>query len=185
MARLTPTYGWVDLPDYRGWKPGDPAPMPPASGMDNGVEGERLRLDGRVLTTSGTPIEKTRIEFWQADANGKYHMSDYRLRGVSWTDADGHFFVNTIMPGYAGQLRHIKYLATAFMPGRRQHPSICAGIYFATEDELNRPISAAEQPYVRPGAQVYRDDPAFLSLDNLRIQNGVRHVLYDIVFDFE
>ncbi len=149
------------------------------------MEGEPLRLDGRVLTKTGAPMSKARLEFWHADAGGRYHMSDYKLRGVAWTDQGGRFLVNTILPGYAGQIRHIKYLATAFTPTRKQGLNLCAAIHFATTEELGRSVAAADRPYVRPGARTYRDDPSFLPLDAIPIENGVRRVSYDIVFDAE
>ncbi len=112
-------------------------------------------------------------------------MSEYKFRGVAHTDQGGRFVVNTIFPGYAGKVRHISYLATAPIQNLKQQLYISAAIYFATEEELNRPVASADRPYVSPGARTYRDDPAFLPLDAILIDNGVRRVSYDIVFDVE
>jgi hypothetical protein len=130
-------------------------------------------------------MSNARLEFWHADAFGKYHMRDYKLRGVAWTSQDGRFLVNTIMPGYAGQIRHIKFLATAYSPKRKQGLTLCAAIFFATEEELSRPVAAADRPYVIPGATLYRDDPAFLPLSAIPVEDGLRRAAYDIVFDVE
>ena len=185
MAKLTPTFGWLELTEYRGWVPGDPPYGPRTSLLEPGIEGERLLLTGRVLTKSGTPLADVRLDFWQADAAGKYALEKRRLRGVQHSTSDGTFTLETIMPGYAGYIRHINFMAAAPLPNRKQPLLLRAAIYLATEEELDRPIAAADRAYVRPGAHIYRDDPAFLQLRAIPLENGLRHVSYDIVFDVE
>jgi hypothetical protein len=184
-ATLTPTFGWVDLPEYRGWMPGGPVVPSRTSLLEPGIEGERLAVTGQVLTRHGAPVPDARLEFWQADATGEYDRSGNKLRGVQRTTADGRFFLETIMPGYTGQIRHINYVATASFPGRKQPLHLSAAIYLATEDELRRRVTAAERPYIRPGARIHRDDSAFLPLSAMPIENGIRRVSYDIVLDVE
>ena len=36
------------------------------------VEGERIRVEGRVLDGDGVPVPDAMIEIWQADAQGHY-----------------------------------------------------------------------------------------------------------------
>jgi hypothetical protein len=183
-AMLTPTFGWLDLPDYRGWLPGLSVPQR-TSLLEPGIEGERLVVTGRVLSRRGAPVPDARLEFWQADATGTYDRSGNKLRGVQSTSSDGRFLLETILPGYAGQIRHINYVATASVPDRRQPLHLSAAIYFATDDELRRPVSAAERPYVRPGSKIHQDDSAFLPLSAVPIENGIRRVSYDVVLDIE
>jgi protocatechuate 3,4-dioxygenase beta subunit len=186
MAKLTPTFGWLDLPEYRGWVPGDPPYGPRTSLLAPGMEGERLLLTGHVLTRSGTPLADVRLDFWQADAAGKYALEQPpKLRGVQHSLADGSFTLETILPGYAGHIRHINFMAAAPLPNRKQPLLLRAAIYLATERELDRPIAAADRDHVRPGARTYRDDPAFLPLRSIPNENGVRHVSYNIVFDVD
>ena len=188
-TKLTPTFGWDDLPDYRAWRPKAPnAPDAPpnvpvrASLLEPGVEGENLIVSGRVLTLNGAPLANVKLEFWQADAAGKYDEG-IRLRGIQRTDAEGRFRLETILPGYSGPIRHINYLATAVISGRKQPFHLCAAIYFATDHELKRPVSPAERDYVRSGAKIHRDDSAFLALSATPVENGIRRASYDIVFD--
>jgi protocatechuate 3,4-dioxygenase beta subunit len=47
------------------------------------MPGTRLVLTGRVVTRSCAPVASARLEFWQADANGAYDNSGYRLEGIS------------------------------------------------------------------------------------------------------
>lgn len=75
---------------------------------EDGVEGERLMIAGRVLTTGCRPIRRALLDFWQADADGEYDNSGFRLRGHQFTDARGRFALETIVPGlYPGRTRHV------------------------------------------------------------------------------
>ena len=48
------------------------------------------------------------MDFWQADANGVYDNSSYRLRGHQYTDERGRYYLETIVPGeYPGRTEHI------------------------------------------------------------------------------
>ena len=73
-----------------------------------GARGTRLTLSGRVLTTSGRPVPKALIDFWQASGAGVYDNSGFRFRGHQLTDARGRYTLFTVVPGlYPGRTRHI------------------------------------------------------------------------------
>ncbi len=79
-----------------------------ASLIEPGMSGERLTLSGYVLTVDCRPLSGVRLEFWQADANGQYDLQGYRLRGHLFTDANGFYRLETILPAiYGGRPRHI------------------------------------------------------------------------------
>ena len=71
--------------------------------------GERIIVHGRVLDESGRPIPNTLVEFWQANAGGRYrHTKDTYLApidpnfggcGRTLSDADGRYFFRTVKPG--------------------------------------------------------------------------------------
>jgi protocatechuate 3,4-dioxygenase beta subunit len=70
--------------------------------------GTRLSLKGYVLTTDCQPVEHALLDFWQADANGKYDNSGYTLRGHQFTDEKGFYQLTTVIPGlYPGRTEHI------------------------------------------------------------------------------
>lgn len=71
-----------------------------ASLLEPGMPGERLVLRGQVFRADCKPIPGVRIEFWQADSAGVYDLTGYRLRGHLFTDADGRYSLETILPGY-------------------------------------------------------------------------------------
>jgi protocatechuate 3,4-dioxygenase beta subunit len=76
--------------------------------VPRGAGGTRLTLTGRVLRTSGRPVARALIDFWQCDARGIYDNDGYRFRGHQFTDATGRYALTTVVPGlYAGRTRHI------------------------------------------------------------------------------
>jgi protocatechuate 3,4-dioxygenase beta subunit len=88
-----------------------------ASLLEAGMAGDRLTVAGTVLATDCRPVRRALLDFWQADAAGRYDDQGYRLRGHQFTDADGRFRLETIVPGlYPGRTRHIHVKVQA--PGR-------------------------------------------------------------------
>jgi protocatechuate 3,4-dioxygenase, beta subunit len=71
--------------------------------------GERILVHGNVRDESGQGIAKTLVEFWQANAGGRYrHRNDRYLApidpnfggcGRTLTDESGYYFFRTIKPG--------------------------------------------------------------------------------------
>lgn len=75
--------------------------------LEDGV-GTRLLVTGRVLSMNCAPIADAILDFWHADDTGQYDNESYRFRGHQFTDADGNFRLETVMPGlYTGRTRHI------------------------------------------------------------------------------
>lgn len=82
--------------------------------LESGVTGTLLTITGRVLTTTCQPISAAKLDFWQADDSGNYDNAGFRLRGHQFTDADGRYALQTIVPGlYPGRTRHIHVKAQA------------------------------------------------------------------------
>ena len=111
-----------------------------ASLVENGMAGTRLTITGRVLSTACQPIARAKLDFWQADNAGAYDNSGYRLRGHQFTNDNGEFRLETIVPGlYPGRTRHIHVKAQAangrvlttqlYFPGEPRNAS--DGIYSA------------------------------------------------------
>jgi len=76
--------------------------------IEPGIEGTRLTVTGRVLTLSGKPVAQARLDFWQADNNGVYDNIGFKLRGHQFTDSEGRYLLETIVPGlYEPRTRHI------------------------------------------------------------------------------
>jgi protocatechuate 3,4-dioxygenase alpha subunit len=113
--------------------------------VDGDVDGQRIRIYGRVLDGQGKAIDDAMIEIWQADAQGRYaHPADARSSNATFkgfgragtgTDADNHFVFETIKPGAIGdgQAPHVSVIV--FMRGMLSHAF--TRLYFADEAAAN------------------------------------------------
>ncbi len=76
--------------------------------LEAGMAGTRLVVTGRVLSTGCQPVAGALIDFWQADDAGEYDNVGYRLRGHQFTDEQGQYRLETVVPGlYPGRTRHL------------------------------------------------------------------------------
>lgn len=76
--------------------------------LESGIVGQRMILTGQVLSVNCVPIANALVDFWQADDRGQYDEAGYRLRGHQFTDGDGRYRLETIVPGvYPGRTRHL------------------------------------------------------------------------------
>ncbi|MFJ2193484.1 carbohydrate-binding protein [Kitasatospora sp. NPDC087861] len=96
--------------------------------VDDGP-GTRLTVSGYVFGRACRPIPGVLLDFWQADDNGAYDNVGYTFRGHQFTDANGVFKLDTIVPGlYPGRTRHLHVKLQA--PSR---PVITTQLYFPGE----------------------------------------------------
>jgi len=66
-----------------------------------GDAGDLVELSGVIKHNDcKTPYKKAKIELWHCSGNGVYDNTsdEYRYRGTSYSDEDGHYFFNTILP---------------------------------------------------------------------------------------
>ena len=102
--------------------------------IETGIQGTKIFLEGRVLSTRCKPVEKALVDFWQADAGGEYDNAGYRLRGHQFADSAGKYWLETIVPGlYPGRTRHFHVRVQA--PNR---PVLTTQLYFPGEPENKR-----------------------------------------------
>ena len=109
------------------------------------TEGERIRVEGRVLDGNGASVFDALIEIWQADAQGRYaHPADPRGSNASFkgfgrigtgTDPEHRFVFDTVKPGRvdAAQAPHINVVV--MMRGVLNH--LFTRIYFSDEAAAN------------------------------------------------
>jgi len=105
------------------------------------VEGQRIRVEGRVFDGNNAVIPDALIEIWQADSMGRYaHPSDPRGSNATFkgfgrcgtgTDKQSRFIFDTVKPGAVGegQAPHLNVIVT--MRGMLLHAY--TRIYFADE----------------------------------------------------
>jgi len=65
-----------------------------------GESGDPIELSGIISHKDCiTPYNKAKIELWHCDALGKYDLTnEFRYRGTTFSDKNGHYSFNTIMP---------------------------------------------------------------------------------------
>lgn len=101
--------------------------------LEPGMQGTKLTLTGYVFGLACRPIANALLDFWQADVRGAYDNRGFRLRGHQYTDAQGAFKLETIVPGlYPGRTRHIHVKVQA--PNR---PILTTQLYFPGEPGNN------------------------------------------------
>lgn len=70
-------------------------------------EGQRITVAGYVQTQDCKPVPEALVELWHADDEGEYDNEGFRLRGHQFTDSQGRWWFDTIVPGiYSGRTRH-------------------------------------------------------------------------------
>ena len=75
--------------------------------IEPGTKGTRIVVEGRVFARDCRPVAGALLDFWHADDGGEYDNVGFRLRGHQFTDANGRYRLETIVPGlYPGRTRH-------------------------------------------------------------------------------
>jgi protocatechuate 3,4-dioxygenase beta subunit len=102
--------------------------------LEPGIQGIKIVLEGHVRSTQCRPVQGALVDFWQADGNGVYDNTGYRLRGHQFADATGNYRLETVVPGvYPGRTRHFHVKVQA--PNR---PVLTTQLYFPGEPENKR-----------------------------------------------
>jgi protocatechuate 3,4-dioxygenase beta subunit len=154
-APLNPILGWNSIPEYKSdsplrtslleaganWKDENFPGSPP--------EGQRLTLVGRVLTTRCEPVANARLEFWHTDPKGQYDYAGFNFRGFQLADKEGRYRLDTIMPGYYTDRRHIHYLVGVRLDQKKSGILVTEAIGLPSEDEFRSGKAGATIP---PGA---------------------------------
>jgi protocatechuate 3,4-dioxygenase beta subunit len=97
--------------------------------LEPSMQGTRLVLNGYVMTRQCAPVSGALLDFWQADDAGNYDNSGFRLRGHQFTDDQGRYHLETVIPGlYPGRTRHIHVKVQA-----PNGPVLTTQLYFPNE----------------------------------------------------
>lgn len=128
-----------------------------------GVAGQRVRIEGRVLDADGKPVNDAAVEIWQANSHGKYASPEdpqdkpldpgFRGYGRSLTDDSGAFRFRTIKPGRVpgpdGRLQAPHLVVTIFMRGLLKQ--LLTRLYFPDEpSNADDPVLSLVPPERRP-----------------------------------
>lgn len=104
-----------------------------------------LVLVGRVLDADCRPVAHALLDFWHADEQGEYDNTGFGFRGHQFTDGEGRYRLETILPGaYSGRTRHIHVKVQA-----ANRPVLTTQLYFPNEAANARDALFREQLVVR------------------------------------
>jgi len=131
-----------------------------ASLLEPGMPGMKIVVTGMVRLANCQPVPRALIDVWHADDRGAYDNAGFRLRGHQYTDDQGRYRLETIVPGnYPGRTRHFHVNVQA-----PKGPVLTTQLYF-------------------PGEAGNAGDPIFSRELVLRVQDGaeVRAATFDFV----
>jgi protocatechuate 3,4-dioxygenase alpha subunit len=164
------------------------------------TKGERIRIEGRVIDASGTPVRDVLLEIWQANAAGKYnHPADgqdkpldptFRGWGRACSDFEtGVWSFDTIKPGSvegrAG--RAMAPHVNLWIVARGINIGLNTRMYFSDENDANaadpvlnliewevrrQTLIGQRESALRDGVAVYRFD--------IQLQGSQETVFFDI-----
>jgi protocatechuate 3,4-dioxygenase, alpha subunit len=162
------------------------------------TKGERIRIEGRVIDGSGTPLRDVLIEIWQANAAGRYNHPDdrqekpldptFRGWGRGCSDFEtGVYSFETIKPGkvMGRNGREMAPHVNFWIVARGINVGLNTRMYFPDEEDANakdpvlnliewevRRKTLVAKKEVRDGQAVYRFD--------IHIQGTDETVFFDI-----
>lgn len=106
MLNYSPTEGTTENtvlgPFYA---PGSPERATGASMLDDEDAGDHVVVRGRITDPDGTPLAGVVLDCWQSNTDGFYTVqqidgqSEFNLRGIYHTDANGEYEIRTVRPG--------------------------------------------------------------------------------------
>jgi protocatechuate 3,4-dioxygenase alpha subunit len=151
------------------------------------IEGQRIRVEGRVFDGKGDPISDALIEIWQADSLGRYsHPADPRgsnntFKGFgrcgTGTDPRHRFWFDTIKPGKvdSDQAPHLNVVLT--MRGMLLHAF--TRIYFSDEptNVIDKVLNAV--PEGRRGTLIAAHQGGGVYLFDIHMQGDNETVFFD------
>jgi protocatechuate 3,4-dioxygenase, alpha subunit len=162
------------------------------------TRGEHIRIEGRVIDGSGTPVRDVLLEIWQANAAGKYnHPADRQSKAIDKTFrgwgrgcsdfATGLYTFDTVKPGVVvgRNTRPMAPHVNFWIVARGINIGLATRMYFSDEAaanakdpvlnliewEVRRKTLIAERE-VRKGKVVYRFD--------IHLQGPDETVFFDI-----
>jgi len=100
--------------------------------IEKGIVGEKIMVTGFVFDGDCNPISNAWIDFWQTDGNGNYDNQGYRLRGYQYTNNEGRYVLETVMPAqYSSRPPHIHLKLQA----KKDGPILTSQLYFPRQSK--------------------------------------------------
>ena len=160
------------------------------------TQGQRIRIEGRVLDGLGDPCRDVLLEIWQANASGRYNSpadrrdlaldESFRGWGRAGTDFEtGLYAFETVKPGSVAG-RHGRPMAphvSVWLVSRGINIGLSTRLYFDDEAAANAadPVLAIIEPSRRPTLLARREqrDAGVTYVFDIRLQGPNETVFFD------
>ncbi|WP_299705290.1 intradiol ring-cleavage dioxygenase [uncultured Tateyamaria sp.] len=175
----------------------DAPELPMGSNICLDEKGVPMLVKGRILDTDGNPIDKVKIDVWQANDEGFYDVQqkgiqpDFNLRGVFRTGGDGTYHFKGVKPKYypipddgpVGKL----------MGALGRHPFRPAHLHYILEadgfETLTTHIFDPDDPYIHSDAVFGVKESLMAKFDLIEdagkiADAGMDGPYYEVVHDF-
>ncbi|MFG6102477.1 hypothetical protein U2F10_09505 [Leptothoe sp. EHU-05/26/07-4] len=97
--------------------------------LEPGLPGTPVLITGQVLSSQCLPVAGALVDCWHTNNQGEYDNRGYTFRGHQFTDTDGRYRIETIVPGiYPGRTRHFHIKVQA-----PNQPILTTQLYFPGE----------------------------------------------------
>ncbi|MBK6541502.1 MAG: hypothetical protein IPG10_09515 [Flavobacteriales bacterium] len=138
-----------------------------------GEPGDRLFISGTVLSSDcTTPVENTMIEVWQANDAAVYDTSPaFNLRATFYSDANGQYAFETIMPGPYLNGNQYRPKHIHFRVNKVGFPELITQLYFDGD------------PYIPADPWASLPDAALRIIPLNPLGGGQQEGVFDIVLD--
>ena len=163
------------------------------------TQGERIRIEGRVLDGLGAPCRDVLLELWQANASGRYdHPADqqrdkaldpdFRGWGRTGPISTGLYQFETIKPGPVIGRRGYKPMAphiNIWLAARGINTGLSTRMYFDDETALNDqdPVLRMIEPAIRRQTLLAKRetrDQGTVYVFDIRLQGEQETVFFDV-----
>lgn len=148
--------------------------------------GQRLIVSGTVYGSDcETPLPNTLLDIWQANAAGVYDTEtpgnfteevDFHLRGMLYTDAEGRYEIETVVPG--------RYPIPPGLPGLEEYAGLTRPAHIHVKAMHSMHVPVTTQMYFA-GDPYLADDPWGSRKPSLAIElsedGGVQRGTFDFV----
>ncbi len=149
-----------------------------------GMEGERIRVEGVVYDGDGAAVGDAMIEIWQADGQGRFNAAGnagFTGLGRCETSAEGVYFFETVrpgaLPGPAGATQAPHLTVSVFARGVLVR--LMTRIYFSDEPaNASDPVLALVPPERRDTLIARRGPDGVFRLD-IRLQGEGETVFFE------
>lgn len=136
-----------------------------------GQKGDPIELSGKILHEDcTTPYKNAKIELWHCDGDGVYdnESADFKYRGTAYSDQEGNYSFNTILPVPYGEGENYRPAHFHMMVTTEGYQPLVTQLYFVGDPWIEKDEMSSSPAAKR----------RILEVQNLR--NGAKKVEYNV-----